>query len=98
MSHHFIVCETSEKKFIKRVYDTEEECHQYFENILKEINLRPGNYHILSQTENELIVEEMGEEGAVEGSRRAYTIVEGEIADVMNSLLGQKDEGKQGLL
>ena len=96
MSQHFIICETSEKKFIKRVYDNYDECHQYFTHILKQIETQPENYRVVKQSENELSVEEIGE-GANEGSRRTYTIVEGEIADVLNSILGQQDEEK-GLL
>jgi hypothetical protein len=93
MAHYFVICETGDKKFIKRVYDTIDECRDYFESLHREAQSKAESYQVLSHSDTELTIEEIGT-----GSRRKYTCLTGEMDDVVRLIQEPKNEDPSGPL
>jgi hypothetical protein len=95
MALYFVICETGNKKIIKRVYHTSEECRDYFDSLVRDIQARPENYRVISRADTELSIEEVGEQGA--GSQRKYTCLTGEISDVADLVQESKHDDTNSL-
>jgi hypothetical protein len=89
MALYFVIRETRDKKFIKLVYDTSDECHHYLASLLRVAQAKPENYRVLSHSDTELTIEETVEQGI--SSQRKYTVVQGEVTDMANMIQGHPD-------
>jgi hypothetical protein len=99
MQLYLVVCEVEQKKHVKRIYKNLEECLHYLDSIFNEIqNNKSEAYHIISYDETGLILEEMTDNPAEPAAQRKYTVVNGDITEMLSFWADLINDEPSGLL
>ena len=84
MQLYLVVCEVDQKKHVKRIYKSQEECLHYLDSIFNEIqNSNSENYRIINYDNNELVLGETTDNLPDLKGQRRYSIVSGEITEML---------------
>src|SRR5688572_20621150 len=99
MQLYLVVCEVDQKKHVKRIYKNQEECLHYLDSIFNEIqNSRTETYRIINYDNNELILGETIDNSQDITGQRRYSIVSGEITEMLSFWADLINDEQSGLL
>ena len=85
---YLIICETQNKKHIKRIFKTSDDCHQYLQKLHDEVtNDAHELYSLISYLDEELIIEELTETEFGVNVQRKYSILSGNVDEVLSLMM-----------